>query len=75
MRRNLKMFSALLALCVCIEPMTVFAERGSETTHSEASACDVAVESDSAQDAAQQAYTINHGPYLQEKFKKRQKFS
>lgn len=65
MRRNLKMFSALLALCVCIEPMTVFAERGNEAMHSGASACEVAVESDSAQDAAQQAYKINHGPYLQ----------
>ena len=65
MRRNLKMFSALLALCVCIEPMTVFAERGSEAMRSGASACEVAVESDSAQDAAQQAYKINHGPYLQ----------
>ena len=65
MRRNLKMFSALLALCICIEPMTVFAERGSEAMRSGASACEVAVESDSAQDVAQQAYKINHGPYLQ----------
>jgi len=65
MRRNLKLFSALLALCVGMGPMTVFAERGSEDSHSVVSGSGVTVEANSARNAAQQNYSVNHGPYLQ----------
>ncbi|MBQ4127965.1 MAG: metallophosphoesterase family protein [Alistipes sp.] len=65
MRRILKLFSALLALCIGMGPMTVFAERGSEDSHSVVSGSEVKVEANSARSAAQQNYSVNHGPYLQ----------
>ena len=45
--------------------MTVFAERGSEDSHSVVSDSGVTVEANSARNAAQQNYSVNHGPYLQ----------
>lgn len=54
-----------MALCVGMGPMTVFAERGSEDSHSVVSGSGVTVEANSAQNAAQQNYSVNHGPYLQ----------
>ena len=45
--------------------MTVFAERGSEDSHSVVSGSEVTVEANSARSAAQQNYSVNHGPYLQ----------
>ena len=54
-----------MALCVGMGPMTVFAERGSEDSHSVVSGSGVTVGANSAQNAAQQNYSVNHGPYLQ----------
>ena len=54
-----------MALCVGMGPMTVFAERGSEDSHSVVSGSGVKVEANSARSAAQQNYSVNHGPYLQ----------
>lgn len=54
-----------MALCVGMGPMTVFAERGSEDSHSVVSGSEVKVEANSARSAAQQNYSVNHGPYLQ----------
>ncbi len=54
-----------MALCVGMGPMTVFAERGSEDSHSVVSGSGVTVEANSARNAAQQNYSVNHGPYLQ----------
>lgn len=54
-----------MALCVGMGPMTVFAERGSEDSHSVVSGSEVKVETNSAQNAVQQNYSVNHGPYLQ----------
>lgn len=54
-----------MALCVGMGPMTVFAERGSEDSHSVVSGSEVKVEVNSARSAAQQNYSVNHGPYLQ----------
>ena len=53
-----------MALCVGMGPMTVFAERGSEDSHSVVSDSGVTVEANSARNAAQQNYSVNHGPYL-----------
>lgn len=54
-----------MALCIGMGPMTVFAERGSEDSHSVVSGSEVKVEANSARSAAQQNYSVNHGPYLQ----------